>query len=171
MGLHALAMQWQVPAMWLLCAYLTYLPLCGNFTLSFGRCCLSFIHLAISGGHLPYSGCHLKATFITTWSLLKQFLSLSIFCFALHVLVTLFLLQILFWQLLVSVFGNCWWYGKSYICLLRVFSTCCYVIKLDEEVALSTFYVRCAYFTVTHWITLREIRTRQEPTSCRPLCI
>ena len=126
-------MQWQVPAMWLLCAYLTYLPLCGNFTLSFGRCCLSFIHLAISGGHLPYSGCHRKATFTATWSFLKQFLSLSIFCFALHVLVTLFLLQILFWQLLVSVFGNLWWYGKSYICLLRIFSTCCYLIKLDER--------------------------------------
>ena len=110
-----------------------FTTICGNLTLSFGRCCLSFIHLAISCGHLPYSGFHLKATFITTWSLLKQFLSLSIFCFALHVLVTLFLLQILFWQLLVSVFGNLWWYGKSYICLLRIFSTCCYLIKLDER--------------------------------------
>ena len=126
MGLYALAMQWQVPAMWLLCAYLTYLPLCGNFTLSFGRCCLSFIHLAISGGHLPYSGFYLKATFITTFSQLKQFLSLSIFCFALQVLVTLWLLQILFWQVLVSVFGNLLWYGKE----VYMYTTCIWYLFL-----------------------------------------
>ena len=39
----------------------------------------------------------------------------------------------LIWQVLGSVFGNLWWYGKSYICLLRIFRTCCYLIKLDER--------------------------------------
>ena len=155
-------MQWQVPAMWLLCAFLTYLPLCGNFTLSFGRCCLSFIHLAISGGHLPYSGFYLKATFITTFSQLKQFLSLSIFCFALQVLVTLWLLQILFWQVLVSVFGNLLWYGKRYICILRVFDTCSYVIKLNERGGFIYFlcYVCLLYCNTLEHTKRAENQTR-----------
>ena len=98
----------------------------GNLKLSYGRCCFSFIHLAISGGHLPYSGFYLKATFITTFSQLKQFLSLSIFCFALQVLVTLWLLQILFWQVMLSVFGNLLWYSKE----VYMYTTCIWYLFL-----------------------------------------
>ena len=123
---------------------------------------LFIIHLAISGGHLPYIGFYLKATFITTFSQLKQFLSLSIFCFALQVLVTLWLLQILFWQVLVSVFGNLLWYGKRYICILRVFDTCSYVIKLNERGGFIYFlcYVCLLYCNTLEHTKRAENQTR-----------
>ena len=76
-------------------------------------------------------------------------------------------------------FGKCW---CQYLAIYCDMAGAIYVYYVNfilvvilqswmKEVALSSFYVVCPYFTVTHWITLREIRTRQEPTSCRPLCI
>ena len=77
-----------------------FTTICGNLTLSFGRCCLSFIHLAISCGHLPYSGFHLKAAFITTWSLLSGFYQYLSFALLYKCLLP--------FGYCIESFGKCW---------------------------------------------------------------